>query len=240
MPVWPIMFPFLFVCRPNTDDSLIINKNRLWSMFAGSDGDSCVSLHRSSNPSGSLGGGLPKASQAATAHSRESSASEQGELCTPGLLLRMHDYSLVHLHVEIWLMRPFGFPSAPSQSAAVAEAPCDASCSSAVGGSSVSASAGRSFEAGPMASAATEIIEPEATEETSGGCRRSEAAGEGKSQPTRGSQDSDDSDDDPILIPPSRLSEQGQRYPPNAFTATLFFPFMNTLLYFWYVKLFFF
>lgn len=125
----------------------------------------------------------------------------------------------------------FRFPSAPSESsgqrcepASAAEAPCDASCSSAVSSSSVSTSAGRSFEGGPMASAAAEIIEPEATEETSGGCRRSEptgeAAGENKSQPTRGTQDSDDSDDDPILIPPSRLSEQGQRYPPNAFTAS--------------------
>lgn len=79
-----------------------------------------------------------------------------------------------------------------------------------------------------MASAATEIIEPEATEETSGGCRRSEptgeAAGEDKSQPARSTQDSDDSDDDPILIPPSRLSEQGQRYPPKALTAPLFPP----------------
>lgn len=143
----------------------------------------------------------------------------------------------------------FGFPSAPSESsgqrcepASVAAAPFDASCSSAVGSSSVPTSAGRSFEGGPMASAATEIIEPEATEETSGGCRRSEptgaAAGEDKSQPTRATQDSDDSDDDPILIPPSRLSEQGQRYRPNTFTATLFFPYIKILLYFWYIKLF--
>lgn len=99
----------------------------------------------------------------------------------------------------------------------------EASCSNTVGSSSGSASAGRSFEGGPMASAATEIIEPEATEETSGGCRRSEPTGEDKGQPARGAQDSDDSDDDPILIPPSRLSEQGQRYRPNSFTAPSFF-----------------
>lgn len=116
-------------------------------------------------------------------------------------------------------MSSFDFPSAPSESsgqrsepASVAEAPCDASCSST---SSVSASAERVLEGGSTASAATEIAEPEATEETSGGCRRSEPAGEAaveeKSQPKRGTQDSDDSDDDPILIPPSRLSEQGQR-----------------------------
>lgn len=82
-----------------------------------------------------------------------------------------------------------------------------------------------------MASAAAEIIEAEVTEETSGGCRRSEPAGEDKSQPTRGAQDSDDSDDDPILIPPSRLSEQGQRYRPRAFTASLFLPHIKFLLY---------
>lgn len=144
----------------------------------------------------------------------------------------------------------FGFPSAPSECsgqrrepAPVAEAPCHASCSSALSSSSASTSAGRSFKGGPMASAATEIIEAEATEETSGGCRRSEPTGEtaraAKSQPARSTQDSDDSDDDPILIPPSRLSEQGQRYPPNAFTATLFSPYIEILLYFWYIKLFF-
>lgn len=86
-----------------------------------------------------------------------------------------------------------------------------------------------------MASAATEIIEPEATEETSGGCRRSEpteeAAGEDKRQPARGTQDSDDSDDDPILIPPSRFRGQGQRYRQHAFTSTLFFPYIKISLY---------
>lgn len=65
-------------------------------MFAGSD--ICVSLHRSSNPSSSLGGDLPKASQAGTA---QSSALEQGDLYTTGSFLRMFDKSLVYLHVEI-------------------------------------------------------------------------------------------------------------------------------------------
>eukprot|EP00066_Takifugu_rubripes_P017087 XP_011606353.1 PREDICTED: DDB1- and CUL4-associated factor 6 isoform X3 [Takifugu rubripes] len=146
----------------------------------------------SSNPSGSLSGGLPKASPAVAAQSRESSASEQG------------------------------FPSAPCESsgqrretASVTEQQCDASCSSDVGSPSVSSSAARSFQGGSRASAATEITEPEAAEETSGDCRRSEpteqAAGGDKRQPARGTQDSDDSDDDPILIPPSRFRGQGQR-----------------------------
>uniref|UniRef100_A0A8C7ZGS4 Ddb1 and cul4 associated factor 6 n=1 Tax=Oryzias sinensis TaxID=183150 RepID=A0A8C7ZGS4_9TELE len=54
-----------------------------------------------------------------------------------------------------------------------------------------------------------------ASEDTSGGCRRAEPAGEegegSQSQPARGGQDSDDSDDDPIPIPMSRLRGQGQR-----------------------------
>ncbi|XP_011487533.1 DDB1- and CUL4-associated factor 6 isoform X5 [Oryzias latipes] len=53
-----------------------------------------------------------------------------------------------------------------------------------------------------------------ASEDTSGGCRRAEPAGEegegSQSQPARGRQDSDDSDDDPIPIPMSRLRGQGQ------------------------------
>uniref|UniRef100_A0A674NJ95 Ddb1 and cul4 associated factor 6 n=1 Tax=Takifugu rubripes TaxID=31033 RepID=A0A674NJ95_TAKRU len=61
---------------------------------------------------------------------------------------------------------------------------------------SVSSSAARSFQGGSRASAATEITEPEAAEETSGDCRRSEpteqAAGGDKRQPARGTQDSDD------------------------------------------------
>ncbi|XP_077392282.1 DDB1- and CUL4-associated factor 6 isoform X2 [Festucalex cinctus] len=59
-------------------------------------------------------------------------------------------------------------------------------------------------------------------EDTSGDCRRQEPPGEegpdavaavdeGQSQPARGNQDSDDSDDDPILIPSTRFRGQGQR-----------------------------
>lgn len=57
--------------------------------------------------------------------------------------------------------------------------------------------------------------QPEGSEDTSGGCRRAEPAGEegveGRSQPAPSNQDSDDSDDDPILIPPTRFRGQGQR-----------------------------
>lgn len=131
--------------------------------------------------------------------------------------------SSASLLLETWSCSLLRLPSAPCESsgqrcetASMREQQCDASCSSDVGSPPVSSSAGRSFQGGSRASAATEITEPEATEETSGGCRRSEpteqAAGGDKRQPARGTQDSDDSDDDPILIPPSRFRGQGQRY----------------------------
>lgn len=48
------------------------------------------------------------------------------------------------------------------------------------------------------------------------GCKRTELDGEGtqgSTQPPRSNQDSDDSDDDPILIPSARYrGAQGQRY----------------------------
>uniref|UniRef100_H3D8R6 Ddb1 and cul4 associated factor 6 n=1 Tax=Tetraodon nigroviridis TaxID=99883 RepID=H3D8R6_TETNG len=152
----------------------------------------------SSSPSSSLGGGLPRASQAGTALGRDSSASEPGELSATGAFPGMGANPCV--------------PSAASacEPALAAGAPSHASCSGGAGSSSVP-----TLEGGPGAPAAAETVEAEAAQDTSGGCRRSEppgeAAGEDKSRPTRGGQDSDDSDDDPILIPASRLSEQGQR-----------------------------
>lgn len=71
-------------------------------MFAGSDRDSCVSLRRSSSPSGSLGSGLPKASQAGAAQSRGSSALEQGQISATALDLRRRDKSLVYLQYDWW------------------------------------------------------------------------------------------------------------------------------------------
>ncbi|CAL8388706.1 unnamed protein product [Gadus morhua 'NCC'] len=66
---------------------------------------------------------------------------------------------------------------------------------------------------------------PEGMEDTSGGCRREEPPGEGVPEgtpqgaggqggpPARGNPDSDDSDDDPILIPSTRFrGGQGQRF----------------------------
>uniref|UniRef100_A0A3Q4BW37 Uncharacterized protein n=1 Tax=Mola mola TaxID=94237 RepID=A0A3Q4BW37_MOLML len=109
------------------------------------------------------------------------------------------------------------FPSAPCESpgqqsdtAAVSEPPCGASCS----GAPCSPSA-QSSEGSAAAPAPSERSEPEGMEDTFGDCRRAEPMGEegeeGKSQPARGNQDSDDSDDDPILIPPTRFRGQGQR-----------------------------
>ncbi|XP_034430030.1 DDB1- and CUL4-associated factor 6 isoform X2 [Hippoglossus hippoglossus] len=107
-------------------------------------------------------------------------------------------------------------PSEPSRQqslpAASAEPPCDASCSSTAPAAAEGSSQGGSAERS----------QPEGAEDTSGGCRRAEPTGEsqcgplpseweGQSQPARGNQDSDDSDDDPILIPSTRLRGQGQR-----------------------------
>ncbi|XP_041806281.1 DDB1- and CUL4-associated factor 6 isoform X2 [Chelmon rostratus] len=145
----------------------------------------------SSNTSSSMGGGGPKAPEAVAAQSRESlsvqsSVSEQ----------------------------------APSESSGQQSVPtellCDASCSGALSSTSARAPAEVSSEGAAVASTPLERSQPEGTEDTSGGCRRAEPTvaeegEEGQSQPARGNQDSDDSDDDPILIPSTRFRGQGQR-----------------------------
>lgn len=113
---------------------------------------------------------------------------------------------------------------APSQSsgqqsvpAASTEPPCDASCSGVLGSSAAGQAAGSSA-GDTVASSPLERSPPEGMEDTSGGCRRAEPTAEegqggeeGQSQPARVNQDSDDSDDDPILIPSTRFRGQGQR-----------------------------
>ncbi|XP_023271551.1 DDB1- and CUL4-associated factor 6 isoform X1 [Seriola lalandi dorsalis] len=162
-----------------------------------------------SSTSSSMGSGAPKTSEAVAAQSRasvktESSVSEQA---------------------------PSEYPKQQSVPAASAEPPCDASCSGAAGSSSAPAPAGGPSEGNGVASSPAERSQPEGTEDTSGGCRRAEPTTEeghcgrgpqwrgplspewaGQSQPARGNQDSDDSDDDPILIPSTRLRGQGQRF----------------------------
>ncbi|XP_040005019.1 DDB1- and CUL4-associated factor 6 isoform X2 [Xiphias gladius] len=163
-----------------------------------------------SSTSSSMGGGAPKTSEAVAAQSRvslstESSVSEQA---------------------------PSESPRQQSLLGASAEPPCNASCSSgALGSSSAPALAEGSSPGDSMASSTLERSQAEGTEDTSGGCRRAEptvegplhcgrgpqlrgplpAEWEGQSQPARGNQDSDDSDDDPILIPSARVRGQGQR-----------------------------
>ncbi|KAM9850432.1 DDB1- and CUL4-associated factor 6 isoform 2-T2 [Aulostomus maculatus] len=145
----------------------------------------------SRSTSSSLGSGAPKASEAAAVQSRESLTTESSTV-----------------------------PQAPLESSgqqggttACTEPPCGASCSGALGGSSILGPAEGSSEGGGV-----ERSQADTTEDTSGGCRRQEPtteegqeAEEGQSQPARGHQDSDDSDDDPILIPSTRFRGQGQR-----------------------------
>lgn len=105
---------------------------------------------------------------------------------------------------------PFESPGQQSDLAAGSEPLCGASCSSAPRNPSA-----QSSEGSAAAPAPTERSEPEGMEDAFGDCRRAEPMGEegeeSKSQPARGNPDSDDSDDDPILIPPTRFRGQGQR-----------------------------
>ncbi|CAJ1079603.1 DDB1- and CUL4-associated factor 6 isoform X1 [Xyrichtys novacula] len=146
----------------------------------------------SSSTSSSLGSGGSKTSEAVTVQNKESVSSDTS--------------------VSEQACQESSGPQ--SASAASTDPPCDAPCSS---GSSTQAPAESPSEGGTTATSSQERSQPEGTEDTSGGCRRAEPTvreeegGEGQSQPARGNQDSDDSDDDPILIPSTRFRGQGQR-----------------------------
>ncbi|XP_049904188.1 DDB1- and CUL4-associated factor 6 isoform X5 [Epinephelus moara] len=142
----------------------------------------------SSSTSSSMGSGGPKTSEAVQSKasvSTETSVSEQ---------------------------TPSDSSAQQSAPAASTEPPCDASCSS----TSAQAPVVGSSQGDTVTSPPAERSQPEGTEDTSGGCRRAEPrteeGEEGQSQPARSHQDSDDSDDDPILIPSARFRGQGQRF----------------------------
>ncbi|XP_029314985.1 DDB1- and CUL4-associated factor 6 isoform X5 [Cottoperca gobio] len=147
----------------------------------------------SSSTSSSMGSGGPKISEAVAAQSRESMSTESSVSEPP----------------------PSVSSGQQSVPAASTEPPCGASCSGALGSSSTPAPAAGSSQGDTVASSPVERSQPEGTEDTSGGCRRAEPRAEegeeGQSQPARAHQDSDDSDDDPILIPSTRFRGQGQR-----------------------------
>nr|XP_057937464.1 DDB1- and CUL4-associated factor 6 isoform X2 [Doryrhamphus excisus] len=136
----------------------------------------------SSSTSSSLGSAGPKASD--TLHSRESPSTKGSVLELP----------------------PCDPPAPQSETSTSKDPPRDASCSSGPTGSPIQSSV---VEGG-----VTERSPSDPPEETSGDCRRQEpreGAEEGQSQPVRANQDSDDSDDDPILIPSTRFRGPGQR-----------------------------
>uniref|UniRef100_A0A1A7Y4L7 Ddb1 and cul4 associated factor 6 n=1 Tax=Iconisemion striatum TaxID=60296 RepID=A0A1A7Y4L7_9TELE len=95
--------------------------------------------------------------------------------------------------------------------AATTEPPGGVSCSS----STSQGPAGGVSEGSDIGSSPQVRTQPEGSEDTSGGCRRTEPAGEGgeesPSQPAPRNQDSDDSDDEPIPVPLARFRGQGQR-----------------------------
>ncbi|XP_075963045.1 DDB1- and CUL4-associated factor 6 isoform X3 [Anarhichas minor] len=157
----------------------------------------------SSSTSSSMGSGGPKASEAAAVRSRETLSTESSVSEPP----------------------PSVSSGQLSVPAASTEPPCSASCSGALGSSSAQAPAAGSSQGDTVAAASpVERSQLEGAEDTSGGCRRAEPRAEeeeeGQSQPARepareparAHQDSDDSDDDPILIPSTRFRGQGQRY----------------------------
>ncbi|KAM4561016.1 DDB1- and CUL4-associated factor 6 [Fundulus diaphanus] len=143
----------------------------------------------SSSASSSMGSGAPKASEAVAASSRETLSAE----------------SLVSEQAPC---ESSGLQSLP---AASSESQHDASGPRPLGTPTTRGPAEWDFGGSPP----QERSQPEGSEDPSGGCRRAEPAGEegaeGQSQPAPSNQDSEDSDDDPILIPPARFRGQGQR-----------------------------
>ncbi|XP_045909446.1 DDB1- and CUL4-associated factor 6 isoform X2 [Micropterus dolomieu] len=149
----------------------------------------------SSSTSSSMGSGGAKTSEAVAVQSRESLKTES----------------------SVSEQAPSQSSGQQSVPAASTEPPCDASCSGVLGSSAAGQAAGSSA-GDTVASSPLERSPPEGMEDTSGGCRRAEPTAEegqggeeGQSQPARVNQDSDDSDDDPILIPSTRFRGQGQR-----------------------------
>ncbi|XP_027879639.1 DDB1- and CUL4-associated factor 6 isoform X3 [Xiphophorus couchianus] len=144
----------------------------------------------SSSTSSSMGTGVSKTSEVVAPNrqetlSAETSVSEQGPCASSG------QHSLA---------------------AATSESPRDASSAGPLGVSTTRGPAEWECTGSPP----QERSQPEGSEDPSGDCRRAEPAGEesveGQSQPAPSNQDSDDSDDDPILIPPARFRGQGQRF----------------------------
>ncbi|MEQ2199537.1 hypothetical protein XENOCAPTIV_001962, partial [Xenoophorus captivus] len=138
----------------------------------------------SSSASSSMGSGASKVSEAVAATSRETPSAE-----TP--------------------CESSGQQSLP---AASSESQRDVPGSSPLGSSASRGLAEWDYVVSPL----QQRSQPEGSEDPSGGCRRAEPAGEegveGQSQPAPSNQESDDSDDDPILIPPARFRGQGQRW----------------------------
>ncbi|MEQ2250476.1 DDB1- and CUL4-associated factor 6 [Ilyodon furcidens] len=143
----------------------------------------------SSSASSSMGSGASKASEAVAATSRETPSAES----------------------SVSQQAPCESSGQQSLPAASSESQRDVPGSSPLGSSATRGLAEWDYVVSPL----QQRSQPEGSEDPSGGCRRAEPAGEegveGQSQPAPSNQESDDSDDDPILIPPARFRGQGQR-----------------------------
>ncbi|MEQ2298139.1 DDB1- and CUL4-associated factor 6 [Ameca splendens] len=143
----------------------------------------------SSSASSSMGSGASKVSEAVAATSRETPSAES----------------------SVSQQAPCESSGQQSLPAASSESQRDVPGSSPLGSSATRGLAEWDYVVSPL----QQRSQQEGSEDPSGGCRRAEPAGEegveGQSQPAPSNQESDDSDDDPILIPPARFRGQGQR-----------------------------
>ncbi|MED6253806.1 DDB1- and CUL4-associated factor 6 [Ataeniobius toweri] len=143
----------------------------------------------SSSASSSMGSGASKASEAVAATSIETPSAES----------------------SVSQQAPCESSGQQSLPAASSESQRDVPGSSPLGSTATRGLAEWDYVVSPL----QQRSQPGGSEDPSGGCRRAEPVREegveGQSQPAPSNQESDDSDDDPILIPPARFRGQGQR-----------------------------
>uniref|UniRef100_A0A096MEK9 Ddb1 and cul4 associated factor 6 n=1 Tax=Poecilia formosa TaxID=48698 RepID=A0A096MEK9_POEFO len=172
----------------------------------------------SSSTSSSMGSGVSKTSEAVAPKSQEtlpaeSSASEQVPCKSPDATRALSPFvTTVNLGASPGILCETNTEEAESQMNATTNwTMCDFLCSSAPCESSGQHGLAAATSESPRDASGAGSL---GVSTTRGPAERAEPAGEegveGRSQPAPSNQDSDDSDDDPILIPPARFRGQGQ------------------------------